>query len=772
MSEEENGEMINAEEVSASIHNVMDALISLCESNAEVFRLDDSESGQRLSAAFYAMTDHISTLRPLIEQVRAVAPSYDFDSNTPGNGYRSFVTIVDSFIIHGMGLARKVEASKKNIFFRKTIFMKEVEACSHVLASLGVCLQHLTTLISWSEPGNLFPDEKHSPIELLSRAHNINQYCFYGRCLGFQYCDSMRKALQFICIAMASYSEAYYNTGGLFSKATNSVITGSKYLLDPELRARRIVNIAQYSDVEFCKSFWQLAETDVMQHLHTLVSASIAVNREISIPPEPIKMQGVNGKEVIVPTPSSHIGTAPIMVRLLSASQRRGMVGQPLDSAGSLPPSTGLLVHCHGGGFVAQSSRSHECYLRDWASRLGVPILSVDYSLAPAAPYPRALEEALYAYCWALQNCHLLGSKAERVILIGDSAGANLNLGVAMKCIELGLPPPHGLFLAYVPVLVSCIPSPARLLCLMDPLLPFGFMMRCLKAYAGHICTSVDSDDVSHTHNRSADELFVETASSDGRDSLMKSPSKVSDAGSDPLATVSLVSQSLSEPDEPNPATNITTDVMAGAGSRGYITQFLDRYVLHQEPATGSTGTAVDSGEQEMYEFPTLESSPTLTERLSTMASSIMGHFSGTSSRELSRENSQEAKEPSPTLPLDPSELDALLDVDPTEEFKFMVPKDPYLSPYWASDSVLSKLPPTKILSLQLDPCLDDCVMFARKLKGLNNDVHLDVLSGLPHGFLNFNLISKEAHEASMLCVERIKSLLENQTESSPITTL
>lgn len=71
----------------------------------------------------------------------------------------------------------------------------------------------------------------------------------------------MRKALQFICIAMASYSEAYYNSGSLFSKATNSVVTGSKYLIDPELRARRIVNIAQYSNVEFCKSFWQLTET-------------------------------------------------------------------------------------------------------------------------------------------------------------------------------------------------------------------------------------------------------------------------------------------------------------------------------------------------------------------------------------------------------------------------------------------------------------------------------------------------------------------------------
>lgn len=49
-------------------------------------------------------------------------------------------------------------------------------------------------------------------------------------------------------------------------------------------------------------------------------------------------------------------------------------------------------------------------YLKSWSQDLGVPILSVDYSLAPEAPFPRALEECFYAYCWALRNHHLLGT--------------------------------------------------------------------------------------------------------------------------------------------------------------------------------------------------------------------------------------------------------------------------------------------------------------------------------------------------------------------------
>lgn len=42
---------------------------------------------------------------------------------------------------------------------------------------------------------------------------------------------------------------------------------------------------------------------------------------------------------------------------------------------------------------------------------------------------------------------------------------------------------------------------------------------------------------------------------------------------------------------------------------------------------------------------------------------------------------------------------------------------------------------------MQLDPCLDDCVMFGKRLKRLGHNVSLDVLEGLPHGFLNFSLV-------------------------------
>lgn len=66
-------------------------------------------------------------------------------------------------------------------------------------------------------------------------------------------------------------------------------------------------------------------------------------------------------------------------------------------------------------------------------------------------------------------------------MVAGDSAGGNLLLGATQKFISLGVPVPNGVFLAYTPTWLTLTPTPSRLLCLLDPLLPMGFVMRLLK---------------------------------------------------------------------------------------------------------------------------------------------------------------------------------------------------------------------------------------------------------------------------------------------------
>ncbi|CAL4143053.1 unnamed protein product, partial [Meganyctiphanes norvegica] len=101
-----------------------------------------------------------------------------------------------------------------------------------------------------------------------------------------------------------------------------------------------------------------------------------------------------------------------------------------------MPKSECLLIHCHGGGFVTQSTKAQEVFLREWATALEVPILSIDYSLAPEARYPRPLEEVLTVYCWILNNYSLLGTNATKIVLTAAPREGLLLHDYSIICVE------------------------------------------------------------------------------------------------------------------------------------------------------------------------------------------------------------------------------------------------------------------------------------------------------------------------------------------------
>lgn len=99
-------------------------LRQLCAKNAEYFAKDNSENGQRLYISFLAIRDNIEQIWPTLSNIRRVAPNYDFDEKTPGNGYRSFVAVVDSAVSHAIELNKKTLARRDSVLFRKTSVTK------------------------------------------------------------------------------------------------------------------------------------------------------------------------------------------------------------------------------------------------------------------------------------------------------------------------------------------------------------------------------------------------------------------------------------------------------------------------------------------------------------------------------------------------------------------------------------------------------------------------------------------------------------------------
>lgn len=116
------------------------------------------------------------------------------------------------------------------------------------------------------------------------------------------------------------------------------------------------------------------------------------------------------------------------------------------DGTGS-PAISALLLYFHGGGFVLGGLDTHDSLCRLICRDGGIQVISVGYRLAPEHKAPAAVDDAYAAYRWALD--HAAGLGATRIVVGGDSAGANLAAVVAQQARDSELPLPALQLLLY-----------------------------------------------------------------------------------------------------------------------------------------------------------------------------------------------------------------------------------------------------------------------------------------------------------------------------------
>ncbi|XP_056254971.1 lipase, hormone-sensitive a [Seriola aureovittata] len=490
---------------------VFSTLETVCEDNIAIL-CGPSESSdlpygtvaERLITCLRQIQEHGRALEPVVASFTAIYHHYDFDAQTPGNGYRTLVKVLHSCLLHIIHKGRYIASNYNSAFFRAEHNASEMEAYCSALCQLRALLHLAEQLIRDNDCGQLYSlQDRELGRRLVQEYSSMHKACFYGRCLGFQFSPALRPFLQTVVISMVSYGETYGKQQSGLGLAALSLLTSGKYVIDPDLRGAEFERITQNLDLQFWKSFWNLTESGLITGFNRIASNQVQVNFTLTVPPVTLRLPLASDPSLTatVSPPIAHWGPGPVHMRLISYELREGQDSEELlaFSRADPPPisvshlpwvqkqprSPWLLIHFHGGGFVAQTSRSHENYIRSWSKELNVPVLSVDYSLSPEAPFPRALEECFYAYCWALNHCHLLGSTAERVCLAGDSAGGNLCITVSMKAMSSGIRVPDGIMAAYPATLLTTDASPSRLLTLIDPMLPLGVLAKCINAYAG-----------------------------------------------------------------------------------------------------------------------------------------------------------------------------------------------------------------------------------------------------------------------------------------------
>ena len=141
------------------------------------------------------------------------------------------------------------------------------------------------------------------------------------------------------------------------------------------------------------------------------------------------------------------------------------------------------LLYLHGGGYVICGPATH----RDLAGRIsqasGVSLLVIDYRLAPEHPYPAAVDDALAALRWMINNGPGGAAPARVTFVGGDSAGGGLTLSTLVAARDVGVGRPDAAVIISGWTDLACSGDTIRTRADIDPMVTESLLQRMAGEY-------------------------------------------------------------------------------------------------------------------------------------------------------------------------------------------------------------------------------------------------------------------------------------------------
>ncbi|AQA04621.1 hypothetical protein BVC93_21825 [Mycobacterium sp. MS1601] len=197
---------------------------------------------------------------------------------------------------------------------------------------------------------------------------------------------------------------------------------------------------------------------------------------------EQLRLKYATAGRLFAPPVPARMTTDDIHIDMQSRGFVRARLYTPADVS-----TAGLLVWAHGGGWISGSVAGFDGTAAALATASHTRTLSIDYSLAPEAPFPRAVDEVRAVIDWTQTTAGTtaLGHRLDRVVVGGDSAGGNL---VTLAAASASGPMPlAGQVLAY-PVTNHSVPDVTPNV--YSPTLTAEALSTCWRLYLGNAETA------------------------------------------------------------------------------------------------------------------------------------------------------------------------------------------------------------------------------------------------------------------------------------------
>lgn len=120
------------------------------------------------------------------------------------------------------------------------------------------------------------------------------------------------------------------------------------------------------------------------------------------------------------------------------------------------------IFYIHGAGWVFGSFHTHEKLVRELAARTDSLVIFPEYSRAPEAKYPVAIEQcfSILSDIWNILDGFYPCINKNTLTVAGDSVGGNMAIAMALMIKMRGGPPINKLLL-YYPVTNACFNTPS-----------------------------------------------------------------------------------------------------------------------------------------------------------------------------------------------------------------------------------------------------------------------------------------------------------------------